>query len=347
MRFAAPRMIILLIVTLCVPAAAEELQDDVPTIVPVASTYRFTDEEPPFEMARPSSWERTPDGMHGAGRGESAGGAFGGQRWLGVLAQSEPCFTDFLSPVTNPIYFENPRTLTEARILFLHQKIPMTALGGDVDLLALQLRAAVTDRLSVIATKSGFATTSSPVVEDGWADINVGLKYTLLANPAMQRLLSIGMTYELPIGSTQTYQGNGGGLFNLFVTGGAELGGWHAVSASGLLLPADRSAESSLWFWSSHLSHAIGRTNFHVLGELNWFHWLGAGESDFPLSIEGGDIFNLGSLGVAGNDIVTGALGFRYKPSDRLEIGMAWEIPLTDRRDTLDNRLTVDCIVRY
>ena len=341
-------MVVLLVTALGIPAAADDpLDDDLPAMLPVASTFRFSDEEPPWKMARPSVADTTHGTRSGAGCSECSETGFHGQRLLGILAQSDTCFTDFLSPVTNPIYFENPRTLTEARLLFLHQKIPMTALGGNVDLLALQLRAALTDRLSIIATKSGFATTSSPVVEDGWADVNVGLKYNLLASPAMQRLLSVGMTYELPVGSTRTYQGNGDGLFNLFVTGGAELGHWHAVSAAGLVLPADRSAESSFWFWSNHLSRPLGCTNFHVLGELNWYHWLGAGKSDFPLAIEGGDILNFGSVGVAGNDIVTGALGFRYKPSDRLEIGVAWEAPLTDRRDVLDNRLTADCIFRY
>ena len=67
----------------------------------------------------------------------------------------------------------------------------------------------------------------------------------------------------------------------------------------------------------------------------------------FPLAIEGGELFNLGSQGVAGNDIVTGAVGFRYKPSDHLELGLAWEAPLTERRDVLDNRMTFDCILRY
>ena len=58
------------------------------------------------------------------------------------------------------------------------------------------------------------------------------------------------------------------------------------------------------------------------------------------------DIINLGSTGVAGNDIVTGAVGMKYKPSVYQEIGVAWEVPVTDRRDILENRLTVDWIVR-
>jgi len=63
--------------------------------------------------------------------------------------------------------------------------------------------------------------------------------------------------------------------------------------------------------------------------------------------VEGGDLFNLGSVGVAGNDIVTGAIGLKLKPHAGMEIGVAWEVPLTRRRDLLENRLTVDWILRY
>lgn len=67
----------------------------------------------------------------------------------------------------------------------------------------------------------------------------------------------------------------------------------------------------------------------------------------FAFPKEGGTLFNVGSPGVAGNDILTGAVGVRHKAADRLEVGVAWEAPLTERRDLLNDRLTVDCIVRY
>lgn len=59
------------------------------------------------------------------------------------------------------------------------------------------------------------------------------------------------------------------------------------------------------------------------------------------------DLFNLGSPGVEGNNIVTNAYGLKYKPNRNLESGVAWEFPLTERRGVLDNRLTVDLILRY
>ena len=265
---------------------------------------------------------------------------------FGFVAPSDHCFDGFLSPMTNPLYFEDPRTLTEARALFLRHKLPLAAGSGDVNVFAVQLRAALNDRLSVIATKDGYATSTNPLIDDGWADLSAGLKYNLFKDPCAQKILSAGLVFELPVGSQRTLQGNGDGLFNLFVTGGARIGCWNWISGTGFLLPTDTSAESQIWFWSNHIDRRIGCSNFHVLAEINLYHYLKAGDGGIP-GLEGGDLINLGSTGVAGNDIVTGAFGLKYKPSNRTEIGIAWENPLTDRRDVLENRLNVDWIFRY
>jgi len=50
---------------------------------------------------------------------------------------------------------------------------------------------------------------------------------------------------------------------------------------------------------------------------------------------------------VAGTNIVTGAFGVKYKPSVNTEVGVCWEVPLTVRRDIIDNRITADLILRY
>ena len=198
----------------------------------------------------------------------------------------------------------------------------------------------------MIATKDGYATSSNPLIDDGWADVAAGLKYNLFKDPRSQRILSAGLMFELPVGSTRTLQGNGDGLFDLFVSAGAKVGNWHWLSTTGFLLPTDTTAESQLWFWSHHWDRRIGCTNLYFLTELNWYHYLKSGDNGLP-GVEGGDLFNLGSTGVAGNDIVTGAFGLKYRPNHRTELGVAWENPLTDREDVLDNRLTFDWIIRY
>jgi hypothetical protein len=265
----------------------------------------------------------------------------------GLVMPSDHCFDSFISPMTNPVFFEDPRQLTEVRGIFLNHKVPLAAGGGDVQVYAAQARARITDRLSIIATKDGYVVSQNPVVADGWADVAAGLKYTLYSDAATQRLLSGGLTYEIPAGTPRTRQGNGDGEFHLFLSGGAEIFEYgHFISGSGFRLPSDSHADSQMWYWSNHLDYQVLQ-KWYLLTEYNWYHWMKSGDATFAPGVEGGDLFNFGSTGVAGNDIVTGAFGAKYKPNRHVEVGVAWELPLTERRDILENRLTVDAILRY
>lgn len=265
----------------------------------------------------------------------------------GLIWPSDHNFDDFISPMTNPLFFEDPRTLTEARIIFANHRVPSAVGGGQAQLYAVQLRAALTENLSFIATKDGFIISDNPIINDGFADVAAGLKYNIYKDAANQEIISVGATFDIPIGSSNAFQGNGDGEFHLFATGGAEfLPYWHYLTGSGFRLPTDRSAESSVWYWSNHVDRQFGNSGFYFFGESNWYHWMSSGKA-VPLGVEGLDLFNLGSTGVAGNDIVTGALGVKYKPSAGLELGLAYEMPMTQRRDILQDRLTIDCILRY
>jgi hypothetical protein len=64
------------------------------------------------------------------------------------------------------------------------------------------------------------------------------------------------------------------------------------------------------------------------------------------LQSEGGDLFNLGAVNAEDNrDFVTAAVGFRSRLSDSVDVGVAYEIPLTDEKNGLmDERITVDLI---
>jgi hypothetical protein len=249
--------------------------------------------------------------------------------------------------MTNPVYFEDPRNLTEARLIFLNHQIPGAVMGGGaVQLLALQVRAALTDRLSIIATKDGYIFPGDGPPIEGWADVALGLKYNLYADPGEQRLLSAGFTYELASGSQNALQGNGSGEFDMFLTGGMQLGELsHFVSALGFRLPTDPGDQNDQFYWSFHWDRRLAARPIYGFFELNWYHWLTNVAGGQPVS--GLDLYNLGSSGVAGTNIVTGAIGAKVKFTENTELGVAWEVPLTQRRDLLDNRITADFIIRY
>ncbi len=265
----------------------------------------------------------------------------------GFIKRSDHAFDDFISPSTNPIFFEDPRNVTEARALFIQHKVPLAAGSGDVQVYALQLRARLSEYVSLIATKDGYIKSTNPLVNDGWADLSAGLKFNLIRDVQNQRLLSGGFTFELPTGEADPLQGNGDGELNLFLTGGKKIGcRGHWLSAAGMRVPMNSTDESMSSYWSNHFDIQV-RRGFYLLAEMNWYHWLQAGQDGPIFGVEGLDLINLGSPGVAGNDIVTSAAGVKFKPNCHNEIGVAWEFPLTERRDIIDNRLTVDWIFRY
>ncbi len=271
---------------------------------------------------------------------------------FGLIRRSDHCFDDFISPMTNPVFFEDPRTLTELRFFFLDTDMPNNPapfFGGDYQVWAMQARFALTERLSFIANKDGYIALNPAAApaSNGWADVAAGLKYNLLRDTCRGRLLTAGFTYEIDMGEHQVLQGLGDGEFHFFTSGAMRLGcNTHLMSGAGFRIPTAHNVRSQMFYWSNHIDHCLGN-GFYAVAETNWYHWLRSGTNAGTNGVEGGDLINLGSTGVAGNDIVTAAIGGKYKPNRCLEIGVAWEVPVTNRRDFFHDRLTVDVIRRF
>ena len=94
---------------------------------------------------------------------ESSSGKFG-DRLHGLFGNSDEWFKSdhvfdgFISPVTNPFLFEDPRSLTEVRPIFMYQQIPggqPDLSGGNIWFFGTQARVAFTDRLSFVFHKLG------------------------------------------------------------------------------------------------------------------------------------------------------------------------------------------------
>ena len=75
---------------------------------------------------------------------------------------SDRAFEGFIEPVTNPIYSEDPRSRSRARVLFLNQTIPEDSIlaGGDAQVYAAQVSLAVNDRWAYKISAGGY--TSDP-----------------------------------------------------------------------------------------------------------------------------------------------------------------------------------------
>src|SRR5688572_8992233 len=132
-----------------------------------------------------------------------------------MAADSQPTWMDrSVSPVANPLFFEDPHARTEIRPIFAYHRIGDDLLDGaglkgvsegDARYYAVQVRWAVTDRLALIATKDGYLDTDFENVpslsNDGWADIAFGAKYAVIRNEEKEFILTPGIKLEIPTGS--------------------------------------------------------------------------------------------------------------------------------------------------
>ena len=269
------------------------------------------------------------------------------QRVLGMLP-SDHCFDCFISPISNPFFFEDPRSLTEARGIFIDNSLPGFIGGGDVQVWAGQLRGCITDRTSVIAPRLAYlqVNQSGGGAPSGFTSAPIGLKYNFIRDVDRQFLVSGGVTYFIP-GSQGAVSNFGSGDFHFFLTGGKQIyERAHWLSATGFRIPADPSWGTQMWYWSNQWDYQLPR-NFYAVGGINWFHIMRSATNPFVSDFTALDLINLPATGVAGTNVVTGVVGLRWKPSRHVETGAGFEFPLTNRTDIIHNRLYADMIFRY
>jgi len=256
--------------------------------------------------------------------------------------------SQMISPVTHPTNFEDPRMSTEIRPLFVHHEIDdkFATGGGDVQVYALQARFKVNDDWAIIATKDGYVDFNPKGVlkkDNGFANIAAGVKYAALRTE--NSILSLGLRYEAPIGQERVLQGKGDGIFNPFLSAATTMNNWNFMVGSGFRFRVDRD-DSSFYDLDAHVSYKIG--NFYPLAEFGLIHVLAAGDR-LPIEDEGEDYFNIGSSNSQGETITTFAVGARYRISDSIDVGAAYQIPLQRESGSriIDYRVTADLIYRF
>ncbi|MBA4067276.1 MAG: hypothetical protein C0501_26925 [Isosphaera sp.] len=295
-------------------------------------------------------------GKFGDKIGAAIGGVFGeGRDWF----KSDHAFDGFISPVTNPFLFEDPRSLTEVRPLFVYQKVPSKQpnfKGGDIFFYGTQARVAFTDRFSFTINKLGGISVNSgsgSAVQDGsgFAELWLGPKYTFLRGEATGSLLAGGLMFQVPTGSQRTFQDTGSLSLVPYLTYGQNLfrdfalGSVNALVGTGYSFGTD-SKRSDYYYLSAHLDLDYRNNHkFYPLFELNWLiHTSNGGAS--PMVGEGRDLLNIGSQ-AKGAGLLTGAFGARYKITECAQVGGAFEFPFVGPRDLFRYRFTLDFSLRY
>jgi hypothetical protein len=266
--------------------------------------------------------------------------------------ESDHAFPNFIGPISNPVLAKDPRALTEARLLFVGDWIPKDSplAGGNFQAYGLQVRVALTDRLSFIADKDGILSIhpGAGPSETGFLDMAAGFKYAFVRDVENQFLVTGGLMFEPQMGESKVFQGQGSGLFTAFGIVGKEFGDrYHFIGNAGYQFPVDQSQNSSFFYTSLHLDKQVCGW-IYPLVEFNWFHWTTSGDRGLPPSLgEGDGLINFGTSGVAGNDLVTVAVGLKAVFNQHLDVGVAYETPISQREDLIMNRVLAEIILRY
>jgi hypothetical protein len=261
--------------------------------------------------------------------------------------------------LTNPALHESAIPQTNMRGIFINHQTPdlvsvggaPTPVGGDVNIIALQLEYALSDRLSLVATKDGyidFKPDNTLAEATGFADIAAGLKYAFIYDEVNDFAASTSLQLELPTGNTDVFQGRGDGAALLTFSAVKLLCNWQFSGATGIHVPFDSDANSTTGFASAHVSYQLTE-RFTPIAEVNMYHTFSAGSTGLPTDFEEGSFFNFGSPNAEVNETaITAALGARYMVSESLSLGAAYEIPLTDEEENfMDSRITLDFVYKF
>ncbi|HEV3144865.1 MAG TPA: hypothetical protein VGZ47_13330 [Gemmataceae bacterium] len=280
---------------------------------------------------------------------------FGRSNWF----QSDPDFCNLISPITNPFLFEDPRSLTEIRPIFIFQTIPTgnpAFNGGTAEFFGTQLRLAITDRVSFTINKLGWTwiNPGSGATEpggNGFSELHLGPKFTFWRDPDHQIVAAAGLIFQIPAGNGAVYQDTGSLSLVPYITGAVNFyqsswGSFNAMGAVGFSFPTDN--ERSAFFYNSwHLDWDV--MNWHRVWptlEMNWFVYTHSGNFR-PVNAEGLDLANIGSTAVGGMGNLTIAPGVRVGLTQHAQLGVAAEFPLVQGPVIQQFRLVVDLIWRY
>ncbi len=290
-----------------------------------------------------------------------------------------------ISPVSNPIFFEDPRIRTEVRLVFLYNRVSddfgliiggneVNLGGADIYAYGAQIRYAITPRLALIATNDvGITFEPDTSIKGtafshatGYSDLNVGLKYALIDSPANQFLFTPILTYSIPTGGRDVFQGDNSGIFDVAFSTEKGFDKFHLIGNAGVRIPVDNDRNSTSLHYSFHADYYVCQW-FIPLIEMNGWTVLDSpngrkgplgdeldrqlglpeGTVNTGLNTEGADLINFGASNLEGETQFAIGAGFRSKFGKYVDFGVIAEKTVTEPEGAFDWRVTTDLIIHF
>ncbi len=266
-------------------------------------------------------------------------------------------FSNYRPPITNPVFNETPFITTELKPFYAYHDIPDDFItnGGNVNVVGLQARLAITDRLGFIATTDGYSWVNFDSVlpdDDGFNDIAFGFKYALISDPASGLIVTPGLRYTVPVGNIDSagidLNGIDNGYLNPFVSAAQVSGPAQIQGMVGAQIALGDSGTSN-FLASLHGDYEVFDRFFPAL-EMNLFVPFDGGDqlpNAAPFdSLTGADILDVGSHDP--ETILTLGGGFRYGLTDNLMLGVGADVNvLQDEDHAYGWRFLTDLVIHF
>ncbi|HRV80958.1 MAG TPA: hypothetical protein P5218_05965 [Planctomycetota bacterium] len=247
-------------------------------------------------------------------------------------------------PLTSPYYNEDSFVTTDVRAWYVRHNFPNNSPigGGKATVVAVQVRAALTESIQLVAYKDGFFDIASGAVDDsGMNDLAAGIKWAFLQDWKTNTHAAVGLGYEIGIGDEEVLQGDD--EVRLWLSFNKAMEKLHLGFVVNMMFPVgseDALGDSERLSWHLHADYYASQMFSPVL-EFNGYKTLSNGDNT-PLPFSGVDVANLG--GGDGEDVITAGYGFEARPAENFAIRVAHESPLTSNEDLFGHRWTVSAI---
>jgi len=260
-------------------------------------------------------------------------------------AAAAPAEHRFVHPVTSPYFHEDSFITSDIRAWYIYHDLPNTNLGGHVEVVAAQLRIALTDQLQLVAYKDGYIMFEDEVVkDDDFMDTAAGLKWNFIQDWENQFHMAAGVGYEFPTGSDDVLQRDE--EWRIWGSANKGFDRLHLGATVNYFIGPDKNdgktGNSNHLMWHLHADYYVVEY-FSPVVEINGYHVLNNGGEALPFS--GVDVANLG--GSSGDSVITLGVGAEIRPWKNTAVRVAYETPLTDAEDLWGYRWTMSLVYSF
>jgi len=249
-------------------------------------------------------------------------------------------------PLTAPYFNEDSFVTTGFRAWYVNHHFYGDTIGGDLTVMALQARLALTESLQLVAYKDGYSEFSDDTAllggNDGFNDIGAGLKWAFLQDWESNFHMAAGLGYEFGWGDDKVLQDTD--VLRLWLSANKGFGKLHLGAVVNYLYAVDDDKDplgnSDMVTVYLHADYYLTEW-FSPVVEINGYFSQDSGQGFSGVdaaSIAGGE----------DEDTITGALGFEVRPfADEFGIRAAYETQLTNNTSLFGHRWTVSAVYEF